>query len=165
MQETWSWSLGQEIPQSRKGQPTPVFLPGKSHWQRSLVGHSTWGCKESDTIYQLKNNKTKNSKLSCLELFGWHFIVLPCVNKNHLCPGFLHPSQMLSWIMKGFYGLFLISTALFAPNRPWTVACQAPFYPGKNMGAGQLPFPTPGVTVNSAGARASLPSSNSCSAT
>ena len=32
---------------SRKWQPTPVFLPGKS--QRSLVGYSLWGCKESDT--------------------------------------------------------------------------------------------------------------------
>ena len=31
-------------------QPTPVLLPGKSHGQRSLVGYSPWGCKESDTI-------------------------------------------------------------------------------------------------------------------
>ena len=30
-------------------QPTPVFLPGKSHGRRSLVGYSPWGCKESDT--------------------------------------------------------------------------------------------------------------------
>ena len=35
--------LGQEW------QPTPVFLPGESHGQRSLVGHSLWGCKDSDT--------------------------------------------------------------------------------------------------------------------
>ena len=33
----------------RKWQPTPVFLPGESHGQRSLVGYSPWGCKESDT--------------------------------------------------------------------------------------------------------------------
>ena len=33
----------------RKWQPTPVFLPGKSHGQRSLIGHSPWGRKESDT--------------------------------------------------------------------------------------------------------------------
>ena len=26
----------------------PVFLPGKSNGQRSLVGYSPWGCKESD---------------------------------------------------------------------------------------------------------------------
>ena len=32
----------------KKGQPTPIFLPGKPHGQRSLVGYSPWGCKESD---------------------------------------------------------------------------------------------------------------------
>ena len=29
----------------RKWQPTPVFLPGESHGQMSLVGCSPWGCK------------------------------------------------------------------------------------------------------------------------
>ena len=33
----------------RKWQPTPVFFPGKSHRQRSLVGYSPWGHKELDT--------------------------------------------------------------------------------------------------------------------
>ena len=37
----------------RKWQPTPVFLPGKSHGQRSLVGYSPWGHKESDMTEQL----------------------------------------------------------------------------------------------------------------
>ena len=37
----------------RQWQPTPVLLPGKSHEQRSLVGCSPWGCKESDTTEQL----------------------------------------------------------------------------------------------------------------
>ena len=32
----------------RKWQPTPVFLPGESHGQRSLVGYSPQSCKESD---------------------------------------------------------------------------------------------------------------------
>ena len=34
---------------SGKWQPPPVFLPGESHGQRSLVGYSPWGRKESDT--------------------------------------------------------------------------------------------------------------------
>ena len=38
-----------KIPWKRKWQPTLVFLPGKSHGQRSLVGYSPWGHKESDT--------------------------------------------------------------------------------------------------------------------
>ena len=33
----------------RNWQPTPVFLPGESQGQRSLVGCSLWGCTESDT--------------------------------------------------------------------------------------------------------------------
>ena len=35
-----------KIPWSRKWQPTPVFLPGKSYRQRSLVVYSPWGCNE-----------------------------------------------------------------------------------------------------------------------
>ena len=37
-----------KIPWRRKWQPTPVLLPGKSHGQRSPVGYSPWGRKESD---------------------------------------------------------------------------------------------------------------------
>ena len=48
MWETWVWSLGWEDPWRRKWQPTPVFLPRKSHGQRSLIGYSPWGHKESD---------------------------------------------------------------------------------------------------------------------
>ena len=33
--------------------PTPVLLPGKSHEQRSLVGYSPRGRKESDTTKRL----------------------------------------------------------------------------------------------------------------
>ena len=38
MQEMQVWSLSQENPWKRKWQPTPVFLPGKSHEQRSFLG-------------------------------------------------------------------------------------------------------------------------------
>ena len=37
-----------KIPWRRKWQPSPVFMPGKSHGQMSLVGYSPWRCKESD---------------------------------------------------------------------------------------------------------------------
>ena len=37
-----------KIPRRREWQPTPVFLPGESHGQRSLAGYSPWGCEESD---------------------------------------------------------------------------------------------------------------------
>ena len=38
------------LPRRRRWHPTPVFLPGKSHGRRSLVGCSPWGREESDTI-------------------------------------------------------------------------------------------------------------------
>ena len=50
MQETWVW----------KWQPTPVFMPGKSHGPRSLVGYSSWGWKESDTTERLTSLHTKS---------------------------------------------------------------------------------------------------------
>ena len=36
------------IPWRRTWQPTPVFLPGESHGQRSLAGYSPQHCQESD---------------------------------------------------------------------------------------------------------------------
>ena len=45
MQETWVQSLGQEDPLEKEMATTPVFLPGKYHGQRSLVGYSPRGCK------------------------------------------------------------------------------------------------------------------------
>ena len=41
-----SWS---EIMILTSSNPLAVFLPGKSHEQRSLAGYSPWGHKESDT--------------------------------------------------------------------------------------------------------------------
>ena len=43
-----------KIPWRRAWQPTPVFLPGESHGQRSLAGYSPRGCKESDMTEQLR---------------------------------------------------------------------------------------------------------------
>ena len=42
-------SLGGKILWRSKWKPTPVFLPGKSHGQKSLEAYSQWGHKESDT--------------------------------------------------------------------------------------------------------------------
>ena len=42
-----------KIPWRRAGQPTPVFLPGESHGQRSLGGYSLRGHKESDMTERL----------------------------------------------------------------------------------------------------------------
>ena len=61
----WVQSLGQEdSPGVGNGKPIPVFLPGKSHGQRSLAGYSLWCCKESDTTERLSIQYTK------VETFG-----------------------------------------------------------------------------------------------
>ena len=53
MRETWVLSLGWENPLRRERLLTRVFLPGEFHGQRSLAGHSPWGCKELDMTEQL----------------------------------------------------------------------------------------------------------------
>ena len=55
VQESQIQSLGREDPWRREWIPTPVFLPGQFHGQRSLAGYSQWGCKESDKTDQLAN--------------------------------------------------------------------------------------------------------------
>ena len=47
------------IPWRRKWKPTPVFLPGKFHGQRSLVGYSPWDHRESDTTKHVHTENTQ----------------------------------------------------------------------------------------------------------
>ena len=46
-------SLAWEDPPEKEMQPTPVFLLGKFHGWRSLVGYRPWGHKESDMTERL----------------------------------------------------------------------------------------------------------------
>ena len=48
-----------KIPLRREWQPTPVFLSGESHGQRSLAGYSPWAHKKSDMAEQTINLKNK----------------------------------------------------------------------------------------------------------
>ena len=47
----------------RKWQPKPVFLPGKSHGPRSLVGYHPWGHKESDTTERLQFRVSRRKEI------------------------------------------------------------------------------------------------------
>ena len=68
-----------KIPWRRERLPTPVFLPGESHEQRSLAGYSPWGYKELDITEQswhkqvAKETQDSNSSPVCL-LFLWEGI-------------------------------------------------------------------------------------------
>ena len=77
--------------------PTPVFLPGKLHGQRSLAGCSPWGCKESDMIEQV----TFNIRETLLLLLLSHFSrVRLCVNPwmaAHQAPLSLGFSRQEHW--------------------------------------------------------------------
>ena len=67
-----------KIPLSKEWKPTPVFLPGDSHGQRSLEGYSPQGCKESDTTERLTLSHFPIGiplKL-CLRNFGVQFLCL-----------------------------------------------------------------------------------------
>ena len=44
---------GRSSPGGKKWLPTPIFFPGESHGQRSLVGYSPWGHTELDMIERL----------------------------------------------------------------------------------------------------------------
>ena len=53
----WSW----------KWSPTPVFLPEKSHGQKSLVGYSPWSHKELDTTAHTCMQNEENDGLKWLK--------------------------------------------------------------------------------------------------
>ena len=86
-----------KIPWIRKWQPTPVFLPRKSHGLRSLVGYSPLGRKESDTTERL------------------HFLPLAL---NLLEPNFVYLNQgFIFGFLSGFWGLsFLLPAAYRSAN-------------------------------------------------
>ena len=57
-----------KIPWRRKWQTTPIFLPGKSCGQRSLIGYKPLGCKTAK--YNLVTKKNKYNISSRLHLIG-----------------------------------------------------------------------------------------------
>ena len=56
MQETWVQSLSREDPLEKGMATHSSILALEIPWQRSLVGYSPWGHKESDTTEQLASN-------------------------------------------------------------------------------------------------------------
>ena len=49
VQETWVRSLGQEDPLEKGVTTHSSILAWRIPWTEDVVGHSPWGCKESDT--------------------------------------------------------------------------------------------------------------------
>ena len=57
-----------KIPWRRKWQPTPGFLPGEPHGQRSLVSYSPWGSKESAMTELLSTHTVREATLILEEI-------------------------------------------------------------------------------------------------
>ena len=73
----WVW----KIPQRRKQQPSTVFLPGKFHGQRSLVGYSPWGCKELDMTEQLHTDWVMVVKMTQIKTWAIGRMLVSCIWK------------------------------------------------------------------------------------
>ena len=96
MQEFDIWDG--KIPWRRAWQPTPVFLPGGSHGQRSLAGYSLWDCKEPDTAewactsFISGGTNTRNKKFGNMEhLTHWKCLKvgatgIPIYNAGSIIP-------------------------------------------------------------------------------
>ena len=74
----------------REWQPTPVFLPGESQGQRSLVGCSPWGGKESDTTEQLTLSLSQDTVILWVR---FHVLL-------SLCPRQVAQNLALNWSQK-----------------------------------------------------------------
>ena len=77
-----------KIPWRRKWQPTPVFLPGKSHGQRSLAGYCLWSCRVGDDRMTKQQQQSKYGSKSFFP--------------THLFP----PAQLDSWLRSLFIPYF-----------------------------------------------------------
>ena len=89
-QETWVQSLGQEDHLDQEMQPTPVFLPGKSHGQRSLAtvhGGVTKSpkCLSTDARMRTHTHTHIHTSTKCLMMLGLYW--LP--ETSHILPFFL----------------------------------------------------------------------------
>ena len=79
-------SLGREdLLEKGSGQPTPLFLPGESHGQRSLAGYSAWDLKELDTTERLTRT---------------HLVLSPRTWSSHHCC-FLEAAGSAQWEVGG----------------------------------------------------------------
>ena len=124
MQETWVCSLG-------KWQPIPVFLPGKSRGQRSLVGYI-----QSMGSQRVGHNLMIFSFLPFNRFFG-HFFLKNHVIREQRC--FISLCRELFYLYSSF--IFSFSTRVFATvrrkGRSDCVSCRrqrrSPFWPTRNI--------------------------------
>ena len=119
-------------PWRRKWQPTPVFLPGKSHGQRSLADNSSLGHREADATehngickWKMRLRRERASQ--------------PLFFVRFWCPVLLPSWSLWLWMCVCAQSLSHVQLLV----TPWTVACQSPLsmgFPRQEYWSG-LPFP------------------------
>ena len=93
-----------KIPWSRRWQPTPVFLPGKFHGQRSLAGYNSQGHKELDTTEQLSIQRESgcpelNKKPKVQTEMRLGLLTASMHLFAHLCKKYLFCVPIISWAL------------------------------------------------------------------
>ena len=153
-----------KIPWRMKWEPTPGFLPGNSHGQRSLTGYSSWGCKQPDMTWWLNNNHGCAQQPAYSALEGWTRNFLLAFRRALCC---FHQQLESKVKVKSLSRVRFFAT-------PWTVAYQVPpsmgfskqeHWSGLPSSPGDLPNPgiEPGSPALSADALPSEPPRNSAS--
>ena len=99
-----------KIPWRRAWQPTPVFLPGESHGQRSLVGYSLW-VEKSRTQLKRQCAHAHAHTHTHTQLYGFsHFLTHPSLElsslkvhlKCSLCSLKVHWIPTMSYVVYSF---------------------------------------------------------------
>ena len=78
----------------RKWQPTPVFLPGESQGQRSLVGCHLWGRTESDTTEATYQQQQQHAKVRNYLFLYFILLLVGIFSKKMLSFSMVHPLKM-----------------------------------------------------------------------
>ena len=105
-----------KIPWRRAQQPTPVFLPGEFHGQRSLMGYSPSSHRESDMTEWLTHTHTQTHTLPSILISNKenHFSYLWLISIHiidlffQLCPGIIYqlfPSHYESFISQSLFSV------------------------------------------------------------
>ena len=121
-----------KIPWSRKWQPAPVFLPGESHGQRSLVGYSLWGHRESDLTERLRLSTAHSDCCEAVPHWSFHLHLSnneQCWETFHVAVGHvyvflfffseIHDLLFLMWIAR-MQGTVRVNSSRWWCGQDWT---------------------------------------------
>ena len=114
----------------RKWQPTPVFLPGESQGQRSLVGCHLWDRTESDMTEATQPQQQHTHTHT-------HYLLFIHSSTDGPLGCFQNSPSVCVCVCVCVCAQFLSCVQLFVT--PWTIAHQAPLsmgYHNKNTGVG-----------------------------